>query len=80
MLFKAVDSRGTVITEGSLTVTNNKNSVGTYTIDFTYGLLISAVVLYVVDIIVRKLKWEDIVSFFGGLRRSKQSKTGDKAQ
>ena len=80
MLFKAVDSRGTVITEGSLTVTNNYNLVGTYTLDFTYALLITAVVLYVVDIIVRKLKWEDIVSFFGGFRKAKQSKSGDKAQ
>ena len=79
MLFKAVNSRGTVITEGNLTVTNDSNLVGTYTVDFTYGLLIGAVVLYVVDIIVRKLKWEDIVSFFGGMKRAK-SKGGDEAQ
>ena len=80
MLFKAVDNRGTVITEGNLSVTNDNNLVGTYTVDFTYGLLIGAVVLYVVDIIVRKLKWEDIVSFFGGIKRAKQSKEGDKVQ
>ena len=77
-LLKAVDGRGTVITEGNLTVTNDANDVGTYTIDYTYVLLIIAVVLYVVDIIVRALKWEDIVSFFGGSNKTKQSQGGDK--
>lgn len=80
MLFKAVNNRGTVITEGSLTVTNEDTDVGTYTIDFTYGLLIAAVVLYVVDIAVRKLKWEDIVSFFGGMKKAKQPQSGGGAE
>ena len=80
VLLKAVNGRGTVITEGSLTVTNDENAVGTYTVEFTYALLILAVALYVADIIVRALKWEDIVSFFGGTRKAKQTKEGDKAQ
>ena len=79
MLFKAVNGRGTVITEGKLTVSNDNNSVGTYTVDFTYGLLIMAVVLYVADIVVRKLKWEDIVSFFGALKKTAQPKEGGNA-
>ena len=80
MLFKAIDNRGTVITEGVLTVSNDDDSVGTYSVDFTIGLLIIAVSLYVVDIVVRALKWEDIVSFFGGSKKTKQSNAGDKAQ
>ena len=80
MLFKAVDGRGTVITEGTLTVINNDEDVGTYTVDFTYALLIIAVALYVVDIAVRKLKWEDIVSFFGGNKKAKQVSGEGKAQ
>ena len=79
MLLKAVDGRGTVITEGNLIVTNDSNDVGTYTIDYTYALLIIAVALYVIDIIVRTLKWEDIVSFFGGNSSAKQSKGGGQA-
>ena len=78
ILFKAVATGRTVITEGRLNVTNDSDSVGTYSLDFTYGLLIAAVALYVIDIIVRKLKWEDIVSFFGGMKNTKNA--GDKAQ
>ena len=80
MLYKAVDGRGTVITQGNLTITHEGDFVGTYTLDFTYGLLISAVALYVVDIVVRKLKWEDIVSFFSGLKKGKQAKAGGGTQ
>lgn len=76
LLIKAVGERGTVITKGSLTVTNDGNAVGTYTLDFTYAFLITAVILYVVDIIVRKLRWEDIVSFFRALTKGKQAKSG----
>lgn len=78
VLFKAVDDRGTVSVDGSLTIVNDKNDVGTYTIDFTIPLLICFIALYVVDIVIRKLKWEDVVSFFGGLKKSKENKTGDK--
>ena len=80
MLFKAVDNRGTVITEGKLTLTNDDNEIGVYSVDFTLGLLIGAVALYVVDICVRKLKWEDIVSFFGGGKKKKQQSEGGKTQ
>ena len=80
ILYKALDNRGTVIVEGELTVTNDENLVGTYTLDFSTALLISALVLYVADIIVRKLKWEDIVSFFGGFKQANASKGGDRAQ
>ena len=37
------------------------------------GLMIAAVALYVIDIIIRKLKWSDIKSLF------KKSKAGGKA-
>lgn len=80
MLFKAVDGRGTVITEGDLTVTNVETNVGTYTMDYTYALLIISVVLYVVDIVVRKLKWEDIVSFFGGFKKTQKTNSGGNAK
>ena len=78
MLLKAVDGRGIVITEGNLAITNDVNDVGTYTIDYTYALLVTAVALYVADIIVRTLRWEDIVSFFGGGSGNKQNKGGEK--
>ena len=69
-LFRAVNGRGQVIIEGDLVLENEEHEMGTYTNDFTIPLLIIAVSLFVVDIIVRKLKWEDIVSFFGGFKKS----------
>lgn len=78
-LFRALNGRGQVIVsqvEGNslkleeLVLENQEHEMGTYTNDLTIPLLIVAVVLFVVDIIVRKLKWEDIVSFFGGYKKS----------
>lgn len=71
-LFRAVNGRGQVVLEGKLTLENEEHEVGTYTNDFTLPLLVISVILFVVDIIVRKLKWEDIVSFFGGFKKSKK--------
>lgn len=68
-LFRALNGRGQVILEGDLLLVNDEHEMGTYTNDFTIPLLIMAVVLFVVDIIIRKLKWEDIVSFFGGFKK-----------
>lgn len=69
-LFRAINGRGQVVLGGQMLIENAENEVGVYTNDFTVPLLIMAVVLFVVDIIVRKLKWEDIKSFFGGYKKS----------
>ena len=82
-LFRALNGRGQVIVshiEGDslkleqLVLENEEHEMGTYTNDLTIPLLIVSVVLFVVDIIVRKLKWEDIVSFFGGYKKSSGGK------
>lgn len=71
-LFRAINGRGQVVLNGTLLLENNELEIGTYVVDFTLPLLIIAVSLYVVDIIIRKLKWEDIKSFFGGFKKKKQ--------
>lgn len=60
----AIRDRGRVFEDDSLVIEHNKDEVSTYTMDFTVPLLVAAVVMYVVDIIIRKLKWADIVSLF----------------
>lgn len=60
----ALRDRGDVYEDGSLVIQHNKDEVSTYVMDFTVPLLVAAVVMYVVDIIIRKLKWVDIVSLF----------------
>lgn len=63
-LTSAVRDRGVVYEDDSLKVENNMDEVSTYTVDYTIPLLAIAVALYVIDIIIRKLTWADIKSFF----------------
>lgn len=70
-LHAAVRDRGT-ITEGAVPeLTNDDKEIATYTLRFTVPLMILAVILYVIDIIIRKLKMTDIKSFFkiGNMRK-----------
>lgn len=64
VLNRMVGANGTVSLDGKLSLTNDEGEVGTYTVSLTVPLLAAAVALFAVDIIVRKLKWEDIVSLF----------------
>lgn len=86
-LYRAINGRGQVIVPeevdgvlqyGKLVLENEEYEIGTYTNDYTIPLLVVAVVLFIVDIIIRKLKWEDIVSFFGGFKKTQT--TGGKKQ
>lgn len=64
-LHKMVGGRGIVSENGEITLENDEKDIGTYTLDLTAILLTASVVLLVADIIVRKLKWNDIKSLFG---------------
>ncbi len=64
-LHAAVRNRGTV-TEGSIpSLANNDKEIATYTVRYLIPLMIAAVVLYVIDIMIRKLKLHDLKTFFG---------------
>ena len=68
VLVRALNGKGVVqgINEDQrISLENDDKDVDIYDLDLTVILLIVAVVLYVADIIIRKLKWEDIRSFFG---------------
>ncbi len=64
-LRRMVGTNGKLSVTGELTIENDASKIDEYVIDCTAALLIAAVVLFAVDIIVRKLKWEDIKSLFG---------------
>lgn len=72
VLYNSVGNSGTVSENGSLKIVNDESEVETYIYYFTKVLMTIAVVIFVIDIIVRKLKWNDIKSFF------KKSKSGGK--
>lgn len=73
-LYNSVGNNGNVSENGSIKIENDESEIETYVYYFTIPLMVTAVVLFVIDIIIRKLKWNDIKSFF------KKSKTGGKAQ
>ncbi len=64
-LHAAIRNRGTVCEGAIPSLENDDKEVATYTVRFVAPLMILSAVLYVVDIIIRKLKLSDIKSFFG---------------
>ena len=64
VLHKMVGSNGVVSEDGNLTIENEEGEAGVYNLPLAMPLLIAAVVLFAVDIGVRKLKWDDIKSLF----------------
>ena len=64
-LHEAIRNRGTV-TEGAVPeIANDENEVATYEVSYAIPMLIAAVVIFVIDIFIRKIKWKDILSLFG---------------
>jgi hypothetical protein len=63
-LHAAIRNRGGVY-EGTIpSLENDDKEVATFVVRYLVPLMIAAVALYVVDIIIRKLRWQDIKSFF----------------
>ena len=64
-LHAAIRNRGTV-SEGSIpSLENDEKEVATYVMRFAAPLMIAAAIMYVLDVIIRKLRLSDIKSFFG---------------
>ncbi len=75
-LHAAIRSRGRV-TEGVIpSLANDDKEIATYTIRYVVPLMIAIAVMYVVDIIIRKLKWDDLRTLFGS-RARKMKRKGD---
>lgn len=63
-LHKMIGSNGIVSEKGAFRIVNDEKEVGLYNVSLNMPLLTACVVLFAVDIAVRKLKWEDIKSLF----------------
>lgn len=63
-LNRLLSGRGTVSEDGTIEIVNPESEISTYSLSLTLPLFITAVALFVVDIIIRKLKWNDIKSLF----------------
>ena len=59
---------GAVYTDGNVDLEPDKNEIATYEYSMRIPLLIAAVVLFVLDVLVRKLRWKKRRSIFRRLR------------
>lgn len=64
VLHSAIRHRGNVTSDGSVDLEINEEYLTTYKASYVIPLLIIAVSLFVIDIIIRKIKWADIKSLF----------------
>lgn len=63
-LYYMVSSNGQISENGKLALENNNSEVQKYIFDFTPVFMIICAVLFIIDIIIRKLRWQDIKSIF----------------
>ena len=75
-VYEIIRGNGTITEDEIPSLVNDESEVATHKISFRVPLLIAAVALFIIDIIVRKLKWSDFNSFFEKRRRKK----GERAQ
>lgn len=61
---QSIAAGGTVSLDGNLKIENPESEQEIYVFYLTLPLMIVCVVLYVADIVVRKLKWKDVVGLF----------------
>ena len=77
LLYELVDGSGIVSWDGNdINFNINKDDIETYVYSFVVPLMITCVVLFIVDVCIRKLRWNDIKSIF--VRQSKAQKKGGK--
>lgn len=63
-LYSLVTSDGNVVEEGNLVIDNDNLDVVKYRYTFAPLMMILSVILFVADVTIRKLKWQDIKSLF----------------
>lgn len=63
-LYGMITNDGNVSEDGKLTISNDGLQMTTYKYEFALVLMVIACALYVVDIAIRKLRWQDIKDLF----------------
>lgn len=64
VLHRVMRNRGTVSGDVVPKIENDEKEIATYVVSFTIPFLILAIILYVADVIIRKLTFNDIKSLF----------------
>lgn len=73
-IHKMIRTRGNVFTDENIVLENDEKDVATYTYYLALPCMVLAVVLYLVDIVIRKLSWVDIRNLFGLREKKKQDR------
>ena len=68
ILYNSISDGGVVSENGELVITTDEEDEQIHNVYLTVQLMALAVVLFVIDIMVRKLKWSDIKSLFRKMR------------
>ena len=68
-VYSFMRNNGNVFEDEDIKLEVDEGKIATYVLDFTVPFLALAAVLYVVDTIIRKLKWADIVSLFKKIKK-----------
>ena len=63
---------GGVYTDGEIDLSPDKREIATYEYSFRIPLLIFAVVLFVIDVFIRKTRWKDIKGFLKKIGRGRR--------
>lgn len=63
-LYYMVTMNGQISEDGKLNLENNMEDIKKYIFDLTPILMIISIILFISDVIIRKLRWQDIVSLF----------------
>lgn len=63
-LYSTIRDRGTVSDNAVPDLENEESEVATFEFSFDLPFMVLSIVLYLADIIIRKLKWEDITGLF----------------
>lgn len=71
-IYAFMRNNGSVFEDGSLEFVVDEGRVATYVLYFTVPFLAAAVALYVIDTVIRKLKWADIRTLFK--KKAKETK------
>ncbi|MDE6274155.1 MAG: VWA domain-containing protein [Clostridiales bacterium] len=72
-LYRLLTANGSILDlEETDRIENTDSSYTTYVFSFTVALMIACAALFVVDIIIRQLKWKDVTSFCKGLVRRRK--------
>lgn len=77
-LYYMVSMNGQISEDGKLVLENNNSKIQKYILDFTPIFMIICVILFIIDIMVRKLRWQDIKSLFKFLNKKEYTNTQER--